>query len=146
MDETTKKDVCLYNRDSTACNYGVYHGVIGFLASMGFIVGEYLFEQMSSVKTRKRFVMADIAFSGKQNKTKKTSHFYLFFAQLNSFFFIYTINTGVWSFLSLCGFQYISKQWSKSDDPPLGVGTGNLTAAIFFLFLLIFTWVFLQMI
>lgn len=64
VDATTKKDVCLYNNNPTACNYGVTVGVIGFLASMGFIAGEYFFEQMSSVKTRKHYVLADLGFSG----------------------------------------------------------------------------------
>lgn len=58
------KEVCLYNGDSNACNYGVGISVIAFLASIGFIAGEYFFEQMSSVKTRKRYVMADMGFSG----------------------------------------------------------------------------------
>lgn len=58
------KEVCLYNKDSNACNYGVGISVIAFLASIGFIAGEYFFEQMSSVKTRKRYVMADMGFSG----------------------------------------------------------------------------------
>lgn len=38
--------------------------MIAFLASMGFLAGEYFFEQMSSVKTRKHYVMGDLAFSG----------------------------------------------------------------------------------
>lgn len=58
-------DICLYNNNSNACNYGVGIGVIAFLASMGFLVGEYLFEQMSSVKTRKHFVLGDLGFSSK---------------------------------------------------------------------------------
>lgn len=58
------KQECLYNGDSNACNYGVGISVIAFLASIGFIAGEYFFEQMSSVKTRKRYVMADMGFSG----------------------------------------------------------------------------------
>lgn len=41
--------------------------VIAFLASMGFLAGEYLFEQMSSVKTRKHYVLADLGFSGTQD-------------------------------------------------------------------------------
>ncbi|KAG7163381.1 Synaptogyrin-like [Homarus americanus] len=49
---------CHYNNDSNACNYGVGISVIAFLASIGFIVGEYFFEQMSSVKTRKRYAGA----------------------------------------------------------------------------------------
>lgn len=62
--EDTNKEYCLYNDDPNACNYGVGVGVIGFLASMGFIAGEYLFEQMSSVKTRKHYVLGDLVFSG----------------------------------------------------------------------------------
>lgn len=64
---TTKggKEVCVYNDDTNACNYGVGISVIAFLASIGFIAGEYLFEQMSSVKTRKHYVLADMGFSGK---------------------------------------------------------------------------------
>lgn len=61
-----QKDYCLYNGNSNACNYGVGIGVIAFLASMGFLVGEYLFEQMSSVKTRKHFVLGDMGFSSKK--------------------------------------------------------------------------------
>lgn len=56
--------MCLYNEDRDACNYGVGISVIAFLATMAFLVGEYLFEQMSSVKTRKHFVLADLGFSG----------------------------------------------------------------------------------
>lgn len=63
-DPETKKEVCLFNRDSTACNYGVGLSVIAFLASMGFVAGEYFFEQMSSVKTRKHYVLGDLGFSG----------------------------------------------------------------------------------
>lgn len=54
------KEVCLYNDDNNACNYGVGIGVLAFLASIGFLAGEYLFEQMSSVKTRKHFVLIDL--------------------------------------------------------------------------------------
>lgn len=59
-----RKEVCLYNEDVNACNYGVGISVIAFLASMAFLAGEYLFEQMSSVKTRKHYVLADLGFSG----------------------------------------------------------------------------------
>lgn len=58
------KEYCAYNDDTNACNYGVGISVIAFIASVGFIVGEYLFEQMSSVKTRKHYVLADLGFSG----------------------------------------------------------------------------------
>lgn len=65
VDKETKQEYCVYNRDTNACNYGVGISVIAFVASVGFIVGEYLFEQMSSVKTRKHYVLADLGFSGK---------------------------------------------------------------------------------
>ena len=64
FDPEEKKEYCLYNRDSNACNYGVGIGVIAFLASIGFLVGEFMFEQMSSVKTRKHYVLGDLGFSG----------------------------------------------------------------------------------
>lgn len=34
---------------------------------MGFLAGEYLFEQMSSVKTRKHYVLGDLGFSSEYN-------------------------------------------------------------------------------
>lgn len=71
-DSKTDKEHCLYNDDSNACNYGVGISVIAFLASMGFLAGEYLFEQMSSVKTRKHYVFGDLGFSGKAQLKFKT--------------------------------------------------------------------------
>ncbi|KAL7287611.1 hypothetical protein TKK_0018257 [Trichogramma kaykai] len=82
--EEDGKDICLYNRDANACNYGTGIGVIAFLASIGFLAGEYLFEQMSSVKTRKHYVLGDLGFSG------------------------------FWSFLYFVGFCYLTNAWNKS--------------------------------
>ncbi|XP_076043289.1 synaptogyrin isoform X2 [Oratosquilla oratoria] len=82
------KEVCLYNEDPNACNYGVGISVIAFLAAIGFIVGEFLFEQMSSIKTRKRYVMADLGFSG------------------------------FWAFLYFVGFCYLTNQWSRVKKSP----------------------------
>lgn len=65
MDPDKKYQVCLYNGDTNACNYGVGISVIAFLASMGFLAGEFFFGQMSSVKTRKHYVLGDLGFSGK---------------------------------------------------------------------------------
>lgn len=44
---------------------------------MGFIVGEYFFEQMSSVKTRKHYVLGDLGFSGIVHKVvvRKVANF-----------------------------------------------------------------------
>lgn len=59
-EDSTGKEYCLYNKDANACQYGVGIGVIAFLACIGFLAGEYLFEQMSSVKTRKHYVLGDL--------------------------------------------------------------------------------------
>ncbi|XP_067005746.2 synaptogyrin [Anabrus simplex] len=105
-----KEYYCLYNRDSNACNYGIGIGVIAFLASIGFLVGEFMFEQMSSVKTRKHYVLGDLGFSG------------------------------FWAFLYFVGFCYLTNQWSQAEDPPGGIGANNIRAAIAFSFFSIFTW------
>ncbi|XP_049540138.1 synaptogyrin isoform X1 [Anopheles aquasalis] len=109
-EESNGKEYCIINRDGNACNYAVGIGVIAFLASMGFIAGEYLFEQMSSVKTRKHYVLADLGFSA------------------------------FWSFLFFIGFCYLTNQWGKADDPPNGEGVNNVQASIVFSFFSIFTW------
>ncbi|KAB0794083.1 hypothetical protein PPYR_13703 [Photinus pyralis] len=109
-DPVSQKEECLYNKDSNACNYGVGISVIAFLASMGFLAGEYLFEQMSSVKTRKHYVLADLGFSG------------------------------FWAFLYFVGFWYLASQWGKSDTPKNGYGVNNVQAAIAFSFFAIFSW------
>ncbi|KAG5891728.1 hypothetical protein JTB14_000331 [Gonioctena quinquepunctata] len=110
FDTVKNKQVCLYNDDVNACNYGVGISVIAFLATMIFLAGEYLFEQMSSVKTRKHFVLADLGFSG------------------------------FWAFLYFVGFWYLTNQWSKSETPENGYGVDNVQAAIAFSFFSIFSW------
>uniref|UniRef100_A0A336LX94 Synaptogyrin n=1 Tax=Culicoides sonorensis TaxID=179676 RepID=A0A336LX94_CULSO len=105
-----KKEYCIINNNGSACNYGVGIGVIAFLASMGFLAGEYFFEQMSSVKTRKHYVMADLAFSG------------------------------LWAFLYFVGFCYLASQWSKADPTPGNYGSSNINASIVFSLFSIFTW------
>lgn len=107
----TKREECVFSRDGNACNYGVGISVIAFLASMGFLAGEYLFEQMSSVKTRKHYVLGDLGFSG------------------------------FWSFLYFVCFWYLASQWSSAPDTDGGYGVSNARAAITFSFFSIFTWV-----
>jgi len=104
-------EMCIMNGSNTACNFGSGVAIIAFLASIGFLVGEYFFEQMSSVKSRKHFVLGDMGFSG------------------------------LWGLAYLVSFCTMAHQWSQSEDPPAGVGTGNVRATIFFSFLSIFTWV-----
>lgn len=43
--------------------------------------------------------------------------------------------------MCLIGLKYLWGEWSNAEDPPMGYGTGNVKATIFFIFLLIGTWV-----
>lgn len=72
------------------------------MASFGFLVGEYMFEQMSSVKSRKHYVLADMAF-----------HF-------------------LWAFMFFIGFCYLTNQWSASAEPPIGYSSTSVKSAIVF--------------
>lgn len=72
------------------------------MASIGFAIGEYMFEQMSSVKSRKHYVLADMAF-----------HF-------------------LWAFMFFIGFCYLTNQWSASAEPPIGYSSTSVKAAIVF--------------
>jgi hypothetical protein len=101
--DDNQKDVCIINGNGSACSYAVWVGLVGFFASMGFIAGEYLFEQMSSAKSRKHYVLADLGFSS------------------------------FWAFMYFVGFCYISSQWSKSDDPPNGGGSVSCAIMFSFL-------------
>lgn len=111
IDPASKAEQCVYNADTNACNYGVGISVIAFLASMAFLAGEYLFEQMSSVKTRKHYVLGDLAFSG------------------------------FWAFLYFVCFWYLASQWNSAPPPAGGYGVSNARAAIAFSFFSIFAWV-----
>lgn len=69
---------CVFNRNGDACNYGVFVGLVGLLASSFFFLLDYKFSSISSVKDRKKAVMLEIGFSGekKSNQTLQftTSH------------------------------------------------------------------------
>ncbi|CAG0903819.1 unnamed protein product [Darwinula stevensoni] len=103
-------DECAYNKDTNACNYGIGIGVIAFLAASLFLAGDAMFEQFSSIKTRRHFVIIDLGFSA------------------------------LWSFLYFVGFCYLANAWSKSTPTPDFPGTNNVQAAIAFSFFSIFTW------
>lgn len=49
MDPTSGKDICILNKDDTACNFPVLVGVFGFLASMAFLVGKFDFELCNNI-------------------------------------------------------------------------------------------------
>lgn len=108
--QDTGTEVCIMNGSATACNFGNTLAVVAFLACIGLLVAEYFYDQMSSIKSRKHFLWADIGFSG------------------------------VWAFFFLVSFCLMTHQWASSEEPPAGYGHMNMNAAIFFSFLSIFTW------
>lgn len=81
-----QKEVCIMNEDSSACHFATFVGIIGFLAAIGFLVGEWFFEQMSSVKSRKHYVILDMAFSG------------------------------LWALFYAIAFIYMANSWRKADQ------------------------------
>ncbi|TSK31308.1 Synaptogyrin-3 [Bagarius yarrelli] len=103
---------CVFNKNNDACNYGITIGLIAFLASIFFLVLDIKFQQISSVKDRKKAVLLEIGFSG------------------------------LWTFLWFVGFCFLANQWQRttSDNLPLNQGADAARAAIAFSFFSIFTW------
>lgn len=66
---------------------------------------------MSSIKTRKHYVIFDMAFSG------------------------------VWAFFYFISFTYMCIAWSKTEDTKFSFASSNIIGAIFFAFLSVFAWV-----
>ncbi|KAJ8251559.1 hypothetical protein GJAV_G00222650 [Gymnothorax javanicus] len=58
------EEYCIFNRNQNACNYGVAMGTLAFLCCLGFLALDVYFPQISSVKDRKKAVLADIGVSG----------------------------------------------------------------------------------
>ena len=111
---TAGKEVCQYNEDANACNYGITIGVIAFLGCIIFLLVDAMFDNFSNVKTRRMAVLADLGFSG------------------------------LWTFLWFVGFCYLTNAWNRTDKAttnPYGVGKDSMQAAIAFSFFSIGTWV-----
>lgn len=104
-------DECAYNR-SGACGFGVTLGVIAFLGSIAFLILDALFDNFSSIKTRKHVVLGDLGFCG-----------------------------GI-AFFWFIAFCYLADQWgaAKWDPDTLDDISGNMRAAIIFSFFSIFSW------
>lgn len=103
---------CVFNKNNNACNYGTTIGLVAFLACIFFIILDMKFQQISSIKDRKKAVMLDIGFSG------------------------------FWAFLWFVGFCFLANQWQRTtpDELPLNQGADAARAAITFSFFSIFTW------
>lgn len=55
---------CIFNENESACSYGIAIGIIAFFGCIFFLVVDLQFQQISSVKDRKRAVLLDLGFSG----------------------------------------------------------------------------------
>ncbi|XP_077308445.1 synaptogyrin-1 isoform X1 [Lithobates pipiens] len=110
---TEEEEHCIFNRNRSACTYGVSVGVLAFLTCTLYLAVDVHFPQISSVKDRKKTVISDIAVSG------------------------------LWSFFWFVGFCFLANQWqvSKQEHNPMNEGADAARAAIAFSFFSIFTWV-----
>ncbi|KAG7222509.1 hypothetical protein INR49_004582, partial [Caranx melampygus] len=106
------EEYCIFNHNQNACNYGVFMGSMAFICCMAFLALDVYFPQISSVKDRKKAVLADIGVSA------------------------------FWSFMWFVGFCFLANQWqvTNHDDNPLREGGDAARAAITFSFFSIFTW------
>ncbi|MGH0123469.1 UNVERIFIED_CONTAM: hypothetical protein FKN15_022694 [Acipenser sinensis] len=57
------EEYCIFNRNHNACNYGVAMGTLAFLCCLAFLALDVYFPQISSVKDRKKAVLADVGVS-----------------------------------------------------------------------------------
>ena len=117
---------------------------------------------MSSVKTRKHYVIFDLGFSGIYDRPESMNYItflllctfliktFLLKTQnikvllttcVSEFFTHYASLAGFWAFLYFVSFCVMTHQWSKSPEPSAGYGHSNIGGAIFFSFVSIFIWV-----
>lgn len=150
---------CVFNKNNDACNYGVTIGLIAFLACIFFFILDIKFQQISSVKDRKKAVLLDIGFSGKACrmiyiwegviKLLEQHRFMLFISFIKCIpicvqsYFDAFLFLGLWTFLWFVGFCFLANQWQRTtpDKLPLNQGADAARAAIAFSFFSIFTWV-----
>ncbi|XP_022666516.1 synaptogyrin-like isoform X1 [Varroa jacobsoni] len=101
---------CQYDGDDSACTLGNAVGVVGFLAASALLVCDALFDSFSSIKIRRRTVIADMAFCA------------------------------AWAVMSFVAFCHLSNSWRRARMPYDGYGLNNVRAAIAFCFFAIPAW------
>ncbi|XP_074604716.1 synaptogyrin [Brevipalpus obovatus] len=104
------KQKCLYNGSGNVCRFGQTLGLFGLLGAVVLLVLEGLFQNISSIKVRRRIVAGDLGFSA------------------------------LWAVLYFFCFATLGISWSRSPYPEFGYGINNLRAAIAFSFFSIFSW------
>lgn len=55
---------CVFNGNAGACRFGVVLGLGAFIACVAFLLLDVRFQQISSVRDRRRAVLLDLGFSG----------------------------------------------------------------------------------
>ena len=125
-----KRETCIYFNDNNACRLGSGLGLIGFLASIALLVVEAMFQNLSSIKIRRRVVAFDLGFSGILR-----CHEFITNKNILSRF------VGLWAVLYAICFVYLGIAWGRSGWPPYGEGINSARAAIAFSFFSIFAWV-----
>ncbi|NXW85399.1 SNG3 protein, partial [Alopecoenas beccarii] len=104
--------LCIFNENESACSYGIAVGIIAFFGCIFFFVVDLYFQQISSVKDRKRAVLLDLGFSG----------------------FL--------SFLWFVAFCFLANQWQRTRmSKGVSQGADAARAAITFSFFSIIVWV-----
>uniref|UniRef100_A0A8C3KE44 Synaptogyrin n=1 Tax=Calidris pygmaea TaxID=425635 RepID=A0A8C3KE44_9CHAR len=104
--------LCIFNENESACSYGIAIGIIAFFGCIFFFVVDLYFQQISSVKDRKRVVLLDLGFSG----------------------FL--------SFLWFVAFCFLANQWQRTTmSKGVSQGADAARAAITFSFFSIIVWV-----
>uniref|UniRef100_A0A8C4K4Z8 Synaptogyrin 3 n=1 Tax=Dromaius novaehollandiae TaxID=8790 RepID=A0A8C4K4Z8_DRONO len=104
--------LCIFNQNESACSYGIAVGIIAFFGCIFFFVVDLHFQQISSVKDRKRAVLLDLGFAG----------------------FL--------SFLWFVAFCFLANQWQRTTmTKGVSQGADAARAAIAFSFFSIITWV-----
>lgn len=102
---------CPLDEDGHACGFGITIGVIAFLVCVVFLLIDARFDSFSNVKTRKRAVIVDMAFSG------------------------------IWSLVWFITFCYLANSWrNTSDEISSKAEAHKIRTAIAFSFFSIITW------
>lgn len=62
---------CVFNGNAGACRFGVALGLGAFLACAAFLFLDVRFQQISSVRDRRRAVLLDLGFSGGRGRDEE---------------------------------------------------------------------------
>lgn len=106
----TEESKCIYNKDGNACRLANLIGVVGCIGATALLALEAFFQNISSIKVRRRAVAGDLGFSA------------------------------AWAGLNLIVFMYLAVAWSKSEPPVFGEGINTARAAIIFALLSVPAW------